>query len=481
MLVALVSACGSGSGTSPSDGTTSSGDLGAAAVAASGNPAAVGGALGAGASVAAGGTSGTVVGTGSVAAAGAVGMTGGTAGTETFPPQPISIPLCAIEAQCTQAIRDEPKVLCTFAVADGAGATVYDDHAGIEIRGRSSQEYPKLNYSIELRTGDGVENSFGFFGMGGDPDWVLDGSWADRSFMRNDLVFDLFRSARSGNYAPECQYCTLQLNGQAQGIYRLCERIKRDDDRLDLAEDDGTGSSFVIKQDEEGDVTLGVGLQDELRLIYPNEEVATRAQINGIQAWLDGLRAALESSNPDDPSTGIFAYLDQGSTLDFVLVQELSKNIDAYNLSLHFAKDVAGKAQLVPWDLDLSMGQPTVRNEDNDGPEGWVANRTLLIEALERTEAVRSGLGARWRELRAGQLSDASVGAWMDSYLATLTPEALAENFALWPIEEVDFTEIYRPYSLYPVSSYDAEVAQLRAWIAGRLAWMDANIDAYPE
>jgi hypothetical protein len=62
----------------------------------------------------------------------------------------------------------------------------------------------------------------------------------------------------------------------------------------------------------------------------------------------------------------------------------------------------------------------------------------------------------------------------------TLDPAAIARNFSVWPLAEVDFSRIYGPYSLYPVSSYSDEVMQLRAWIEARLAFMDAHIDTYP-
>jgi hypothetical protein len=63
---------------------------------------------------------------------------------------------------------------------------------------------------------------------------------------------------------------------------------------------------------------------------------------------------------------------------------------------------------------------------------------------------------------------------------AVLDANAIAENFTIWPIDEIDFTEIYRPYSLYAVTSYSEEAQRLRTWITARLAWIDAHVDAYP-
>ena len=52
-------------------------------------------------------------------------------------------------------------------------ATDYDGYIGIEIRGQSSQMFPKKSYSIELRTSEGDETSAALLGMPKEEDWVL--------------------------------------------------------------------------------------------------------------------------------------------------------------------------------------------------------------------------------------------------------------------------------------------------------------------
>ena len=166
-----------------------------------------------------------------------------------------------------------------------------------------------------------------------------------------------------------------------------------------------------------------------------------------------------------------------------MLVQELAKNRDAYYLSLHIFKDLEGPAHLVPWDIDLSFGQPTLVNEPevhNESPEGWITGRSVFIEDLCRDQRFASLLGARWRELRGGPLSLEYLEARMETYLTMLTEDRMRENFAIWPIEEIEFEHIYAEYNIYDVGSFEEEVAILRGWIADRLAWMDENIDSYP-
>ena len=412
---------------------------------------------------------------GGAVASDAAGEVGGPA---TPPPK-----LCALSLRCSGPIRDEPKVDCELAVTDGAGAVVYLDHAAVELRGRSSLHFPKKNYALELRDSTGAEHPTNLFGMGAESDWVLDGMWADRSLTRNALAYDAFRSIGGPRYAPEGRYCTLSLDDRPQGIYRLVERIKRDDNRVAIAADDGSGRSFLIKQDDEGAATLSIGLQHRWQVVYPKQETATAAQVAAVQRWLDGLGAALASANPGDPATGVLAFLELEATVDWILIQELAKNIDAYNLSLHFSRDSGNLGRIIPWDFDLSLGQPIARDEAaamNEQPSGWIIHRTSFISALQKIPPLAARLGPRWRELRAGPLATGVLVDLLDRYAVTLAPEAVAENFTLWPLARIDYTGIHPPYSLYPVSSYDEERAKVRAFLLARLAWIDAHIDVYP-
>ena len=58
--------------------------------------------------------------------------------------------LCQAEMSCGSPILDEPKVPCTLTLTDGAGELMHDGMAMVEKRGRSSLEFPKPQYSVEL-------------------------------------------------------------------------------------------------------------------------------------------------------------------------------------------------------------------------------------------------------------------------------------------------------------------------------------------
>lgn len=386
---------------------------------------------------------------------------------------------CDIAVACDETIQDDPKVTCDLVIALGS-QRAYEGQGAVEKRGRSSLAFPKPNYAVELREVDGTTNRpVDLLGFGLDEDWILDGSWADRSFMRNALVSDLFQAFSNEWYAPQSAYCALSLNGETQGLYRLVERIKQGDARVKLQKDRGQGESFVIHQDEDGSFRFELGLEGRWDPIYPKEPNA--AQQQGIQSWLDELDRALRTHS--DGADGVFGKLDRNNVVDWVLIQEFAKNVDAYKLSVYMTRDQGGLGKLVPWDVDLAFGQPEVDSgsEDlrrNHEPSGWVAERTEFLRDVAAVPGFAEVLASRWRELRSGVMATEVVSRQLDAYQAVVAPHAAA-NFERWPLDEVRFEQVYGPYHLYEVESFDDEMSHLREWIDARLTWIDANIDTF--
>ena len=152
-------------------------------------------------------------------------------------------------------IPDEPKI-------EGTIGIIYDTNGGInsindsfnyhssnlaiETRGNSTQGFDKKTYSLELRNLADEDTSVNLFGMGGEEDWILHAMVIDKSQVRIPMSFHL--AQRMGQYASEFKYVELILNGDYRGIYILVEKIKRDDDRVDIAkldEDDLAGDSLT--------------------------------------------------------------------------------------------------------------------------------------------------------------------------------------------------------------------------------------------
>ncbi|MBN2529568.1 MAG: CotH kinase family protein [Deltaproteobacteria bacterium] len=374
-------------------------------------------------------------------------------------------------------IPDEPKVTCEMRILGEEDNVEYDGLVGIERRGRSSIQYNKPSYAFEFRFEDGSDNPVPCMGMGKESDWILDGSWVDRSFLRNNIVLDIFSElGPKTHYGPDSRFVELTFNGEAQGIYRLVEKIKRDDDRVDIPKDDGTGETFIIKHDDDGTLSMPLGLiQNRWGLVYPNDSNVTDTQLNAIEGWMTDFAEALNAGDA-------FTMLNMDNVVDFVLLQELAKNIDGFQFSLYLFKEKGELANMVPWDFDLAFGQPRI-DEDlswpNESPEGWVAHHSNLIARFLDDEEFTARLETRFAQLRTGPLSLDAIDTRIDEYLMVLSDDVIENNFNIWPMENVAFEYIYSPYHLYDIESHSAEISKLRQWIHDRLAWMDDHLSEY--
>ena len=109
----------------------------------------------------------------------------------------------------------------------------YDGKIGIEIRGFTSANYPKNNYTVETRTDTGTNRNVELLNMPKENDWVFHGPYADKSLMRNVLAYHL--GNLTGKWSPLTRYFEMFLNGNYNGVYALVEKIKIDKNRCNLA------------------------------------------------------------------------------------------------------------------------------------------------------------------------------------------------------------------------------------------------------
>lgn len=319
--------------------------------------------------------------------------------------------------------------------------------------------------------GAGGDAAVDMLGMGRDSDWIVNGQYLDRVLFRNKLVYDLFQSLGGPErYASETRFCELTLDGDYKGVYTLGERIERETTRVDISNEGEPGESFIVKLDDvDGFHANAVGY-GTWQLVDPKDTPDAEARVS---AYLTQWEEAILGPDPADPDTGVFAYLDMDSAVDFVLLQEFAKNMDAYQLSVYLWKDTEGKMFFAPWDLDLSFGYPYY----DCSAEGWLV-RAPWVDAMASDPAFHDALVARWTDLRQGPLAEDAILERIAGYDLTLGA-AVERNFERWPIEDIAYETDFVEDWLCPVSTYPEEHARVLDFISGRLAWMDANIGAF--
>ncbi len=416
-----------------------------------------------------------------------------------------NLPIIVIDTH-GQTIPDEPKITADMGVIyNGPGVrnyltdpfNHYNNKIGIEVRGSSSQMFPKKQFGIETRDAQGEDLDVALLDLPAESDWVLSASYSDKTLMRNVLAYKLANDL--GHYASRTRYCEVVLNGDYHGVYMLMEKVKRDKNRVnvtkinptDVAGDAVTGG-YIFKLDKlagsstEGWYSAhmpypGAWQQIYYQYDYPDQDDIVPAQ----RAYLQSYVAAFENlmARPDyaDPQNGYARVLDVASFVDYFILQEVARNVDGYRLSAFMHKDRDSKnpkLKMGPlWDFDLAFG-----NADYyDGAKiaGWQVEFQVRSDAfqlpfwwpklMQDSNFVKL-LRPRWEVLRKSVLAVPQVWSFIDS-MANYIAEAQTRNFQRWPI-----LGTYVWPNAYIGQSYNDEVRYLKNWLEMRMLWMDARM-----
>lgn len=424
-----------------------------------------------------------------------------------------NLPLVIIDTH-GQEIPDDPKITADMGIIDnGPGQrnaitdsfNVYSGPIGIEIRGSSSQEFPKKQYGIETRDTLGTDVPVSLLGLPPDADWVLSAGYDDKSLMRNALAYYL--AARMGRYASRSRFCELVLNGEYMGVYVLFERVKRDKNRVNITKlrstdisGDALTGGYIIKIDWANNP--GDEYWDSPYLPYPESRQMIKylydspkpadllpVQKDYIREYVTAFEKAVIDSGFVDAGYVYSKYLDRGSAVDYFLVNELARNVDAYRASFFLSKDrdsKGGKLMAGPiWDFNAGFGNvdyygsgdtvgwnlQTIPAEVADGGDGQVPFWWVRIgEDSSFWKAARE----RWGVLRNGALATEEILGFIDS-IAFHINEAQARNFERWPI-----LDVYVPSNAYVGGTYENEIAYLKRWTLDRMGWMDQALHWVP-
>jgi len=412
-----------------------------------------------------------------------------------------------------EPIPDEPKNEAWMGIIDngpeqrnhiGDPFNGYVGNIGIEVRGSSSQGFPKKSYALETRAADGENLNVPLLGMPSENDWVLHAPYSDKSLMRNALACWIARQMQ--NYASRTRFCEVVLNGDYQGIYVLMEKIKRDKNRVDIStlrEKDSAGDEltggyiirfdrFVAGQTEGWYSAYSFAALSRLfyQYHYPQASAITVEQEMYIQGFFNQLEDILAGQQFSDPEQGYARYIDVASFVDHIIINEVAKNVDAYRLSTFMYKDkdsIDGRLVMGPiWDFNLAFGNvnynvhPSAEIRGDPRHEVQINNRIvwgsvpfwIWWRRILQDEAFIAALGERWQALRGDFLHGERIDAKIDS-IALHLEEAQARNFARWPI----LGEWVWP-NYFVGQTYAEEVEYLKEWLAGRLAWLDGNFIA---
>ena len=387
-----------------------------------------------------------------------------------------NLPIVIIETG-GKAINSESKLTATMKIIDnGSGRrnkvtdkpNGYDGKIGIKLRGNSSLYFEQKRFTIETRDNDGKALNAELLGMPADNDWVLLAPYNDISMMRDPFAFDLWNEM--GHWAPRNRYCEVVIDGNYVGVYILCEKIKRGENRLDIAKLKPTDNSgidltggYIVRidpvegnepyftSDVPGITSMGGGFGGGFpggmggfgggfgggfntvtwTYYYPKSDKITEEQQKYISDYIKTVEKVIQSDNFADPDEGYAKYISVQSFVDYFIHTELSLNADGLKRSAYFYKKkqnpdgTGGKLHAgTVWDYNLAYGNCNFCNANKIDAwvyEGGETNPTpAMWKRLTEDPAFMDKVKARWKELRKGVLSIENINRYIDSHASQL-------------------------------------------------------------
>lgn len=382
-------------------------------------------------------------------------------------------------------ILDDPKILASMKIIkrpDGSRNYLTDENTaeflnyngriGIEIRGSTSQTLPKKPYGLTTLKADNTSNNnVSILGMPVENDWVLNSIAFDPSLIRDYISYNMSR--QMGNYATKTEYCEVLLNGEYKGLYILQEKIKSNENRVNvikIAEIDTSVPNVTGGYITKADKTTGgdpiAWTMEETNFIHelPKPENVTPEQNTYIKDEFYKLADNVYNNSLLDGYTSV---IDVPSFVDFMLVNELSSNADVYQSSTFFHKDRNGKLRAGPvWDFNQTFGSTFTNSSDVDewqfsngnrvGPEFWFA--------LFDNGTFTCYLSKRWHEVTApNQPMNLTVLTNLIDTTLNYISEAIPRENQKWGT----------------LTDHVSEVSAIKTFISNRITWINNNIGPY--
>lgn len=358
-------------------------------------------------------------------------------------------------------------VPCTLTI-DGKGS--YANYSGTaSIRGRGNSTwlwYDKKPYRIEL------DQKSKILGLKEDKDWVLLANYRDPTFLMNAFAFEL-ADWMGLPFTNHSRFVEVTLNGGYIGLYQLTEQVEQGTNRVAVADTGG----LLLSLDEDDGPTVVPDATDNFKSLvyelpvcvkYPKNQSA--AQLAAIRDDLAKVEQATETANYD----ALAPLLDIASLIDFLIVQELTYNVElAAPRSMYLHKNPGGAYVLGPvWDFDggFDFDWTTMKTSHDyfaaqdlvlgDDPARDATVSPFWVNLFKNPRFVTE-FKSRWSALKDTLLPH----SWRvtEGYANTLAG-ALVRNAERWPIGKDPATER----------------ARMKAWLDARVVRLNSVVAGYP-
>lgn len=285
----------------------------------------------------------------------------------------------------------------------------------IKKRGHTSYYFDKSQYYIKLVDENQLAAPYNVFGMGEDYEWVLNGSMADKSMIRNYISYRV--AAQIMEYAPRCCFCEMFTEEDGvytyQGVYLMTESVKQSSCRVQIDESKKKNmyTSYLVRRDRYSyfDTMLATyarcnGLDEEyIGVKYPSVKKQTEENIAYIETDFSNIEKSIYSKKETEFKQ-YTEYIDVNTFADYFIINEYFGNYDAGLHSTYMYKNSGDKLKIGPvWDFDQAMNNSMVNETD---PYTLAMQEKAIYKQLFKDEEFVELIKNRYAKYRSMYLND---------------------------------------------------------------------------
>ena len=337
------------------------------------------------------------------------------------------------------------KSYCSNSIEIFQNENYFKTSAKMKLRGNTSISFPKKQFNLKFPNELKIKNI-------NLKKSVLLSSFNDKSFIRNVLAKDLYSEFR--NKTKSSEYIHLIINDFYEGLYIL---LKHPDQEFKNELVDTSQINFLLQIDR--------GKKDFKSISDKFGFIIKKSNKEKLEVKDKTLRLEefIEEKN--------LSLIDINSFIDYFIISELSKNIDAYRLSTYLSF-INGKFSIdIVWDFDQSFGLSKYHKgyESN----GFIIESDLnkfippFFNNLWNNTYFKRKLINRYKKLRKNILSEKSINIKINSYYEEILLSSNI-NFERWNILE---KEIWPNYNTF--KTHKEEIDYVKYWTNKRLKWLD--------
>ncbi len=376
------------------------------------------------------------------------------------------LPVAIIRTENEIMVKDKKTWMNAQITIDGMGKMQsMSGSTTVKGRGNGSWKYPKKPFNIKLSEKQEV------LGMPKQKNWAFLANYRDRTLLRNDVTFQLGYMADNLEWTPKCQYVEVLFNGEYQGNFLICERIRVDKNRVNIKEmttddidEESITGGYILEYDKYYDEVnkFKTALNNwPVNINEPDEKVLNEKQFKYIQDYTNKVEELLSTGNFDELYNN---YIDINSFIDYWIVQALCGNTEMYNIySVYCYKHRNGKMFAGPlWDFDYSTYVSASGTNSKSG---------VWFKYLFESAVFKQKVKERFAVLKPRFETIPQYIASKSQYLST----SVEENWKLWPI-----STSYIPSSLNKdetLPTYQEAIDRMTSIYQARLSWLESDIN----